>query len=482
MPTPSGPVKSSLGDHRLAAIVFTDVSGFSALVEKNEKHTLLLVQRDLKLISQVCQKFGGDVLKNTGDGCLAAFPSVEAAVGSAIRIQRSIADARQRLPAEDVLHHRIGIHLGDVFFNKADVLGNGVNIAARLLGEAEPDGICISQTVYDLVKHRLDVKAICIGARELKNIQEAVQVYRLLLDAVAGEQGQALVAKSPARGRWIVAAVALLILGTLGFTAWLVARSGKRSEPQAAGALPSIASTQPVASQNPATLPAASVPTAVATLPLQPDYALDSNASWHAFPVFSADPFSTSVKDDSYQITVHSPKDRVCAAISPWGAFEDVTIQADARIGGPPASMWGLQLVPNPQPSTGNQGYQKRMRVAITADGVVKVDLTRLTGSDPANRPLDPYNIYVFRDQSIPGGGPNAMLLDVRDHKLSVRVNGHPVGTTWDITPLGPATLMLIVEGNQGVVASFKELKVWLPHSAGDKQTGTAAPVGTGSQ
>src|SRR5207248_625930 len=120
------------------AIVFTDVVGFSGLVEKNEKLTLLLVQRDLKLISGVCHKFGGEVLKNTGDGCLATFHSAESAVRSALEIQQTLTEAAQRRPPETTLHHRIGIHLGDVFLGEGDVLGNGVNIAARLLGEAEP--------------------------------------------------------------------------------------------------------------------------------------------------------------------------------------------------------------------------------------------------------------------------------------------------------------------------------------------------------
>src|SRR5580704_17415755 len=190
MPGPPKPAKPAIADRQLAAIVFTDVAGFSKLMEANETRTLVLVQRDLKLIADVCREFGGNVLKNTGDGCLATFHSVEGAVRSALKIQGIVVDAAHRLPPEKILHHRIGIHLGDVFLGKGDVLGNGVNIAARLLGEAEPDGICISQALYDVVKHRLGVKAVCIGARELKNIREAMPVHRLLLGAAAQEQGE----------------------------------------------------------------------------------------------------------------------------------------------------------------------------------------------------------------------------------------------------------------------------------------------------
>ena len=94
-----------------------------------------------------------------------------------------ISEAESRLNADEILKHRIGIHLGDVFLSKDNVMGDGVNIAARLQQTAEPGGICFSQTVYDVVKNRMALKAIYIGPTELKNIREKVPVYQIVTDA-----------------------------------------------------------------------------------------------------------------------------------------------------------------------------------------------------------------------------------------------------------------------------------------------------------
>jgi len=478
MPTPPGPIKSSLGDRRLAAIVFTDVVGFSSLMEKDERHTTLLIHRDLKLIGQVCKKFGGDVLKNTGDGCLAAFPSVEAAVGSAMKIQRIIAEARQRLPPEEILHHRIGIHLGDVFFGEGDVLGNGVNIAARLLAEAEPDGICVSQTVYDLVKHRLDIKAVSIGARELKNIREAVQVYRVLLKAAAKEEGETeatAASKQPARKHLIIAGTSLLVLAAIGIGAWLIVRSAKSNASNAA-ATPSVApmarvalATQPAVAVIPATQPAADLSTILQTLQRTPDYSADSAASWQQFRVFSNDLLATAIQGDAYVMTPRSIVFHAGFSNSPWGTFGDVTVQAAGTIRGMTASSWGIQVV-------AADGSHKLARAVIWAGGSLRVDLTRLHGLDEANSPLNPTDFSNFHDSTIHRGDvPNTLVMNVHQHKLSVLVNGQRMGTTWDITPVGTSRLVLIVEGNQGTVASFQRLKVWVPHPGADAPTDSSA-------
>jgi class 3 adenylate cyclase len=171
------------GHRTLAAIVFTDGVNFSARMSTDEEHTLDLVRRDFKLMKKLCQQFEGQVLKNTGDGLLMYFVSAVQAVGCALEIQERIRAVAADLPARDVLIHRIGIHLGDVFFSETDVMGNGVNIAARLQAEAEPGGICISQTVFDVVKSQLTLKATYLGPRELKNIQEAIPIYQLLLSS-----------------------------------------------------------------------------------------------------------------------------------------------------------------------------------------------------------------------------------------------------------------------------------------------------------
>lgn len=167
------------GRRVLAAIVFTDVATSGSRMAIAERHTLNLLHRDFQLMSQLCQKFEGQVLKTLGDGMLMYFASAVQAVECAQTIQKTLAKAATTLSPQDVLSHRIGIHLGDVFFSEADVMGNGVNIAARLQTEAKPGGVCLSQTVYDVVRSCLDFKVEYLGLRRLKNLRDAIPVYQI---------------------------------------------------------------------------------------------------------------------------------------------------------------------------------------------------------------------------------------------------------------------------------------------------------------
>src|SRR4028118_2393020 len=167
------------GQRTLAAIVFTDVVSYSALMAANEEYTLDLLRRDFQLIKQLCQQFEGKVLKTIGDALLMYFSSAVKAVACAQEIQSTLAKLAEKLAPEEILTHRIGIHLGDVFFNGSDVMGDGVNIAARLQAEAQPGGICLSQTIYEVVKKPLALKATDLVQRKLKNISESVLVYQI---------------------------------------------------------------------------------------------------------------------------------------------------------------------------------------------------------------------------------------------------------------------------------------------------------------
>jgi class 3 adenylate cyclase len=167
----------------LAAVVFSDAVGFSARMAADEERTLGLVERDLGLMRQICQETQGRVLKSTGDGLLMYFDNALQAVACALEIQKQLANQSKSLSDDDVLNHRIGIHLGNVYLKDNDIMGNGVNIAARLQTQAEPGGICLSKTVYDDVKKTLSVKATYLGLRELKNISEAFPVYQILLES-----------------------------------------------------------------------------------------------------------------------------------------------------------------------------------------------------------------------------------------------------------------------------------------------------------
>lgn len=167
------------GETALAAIAFTDVESFTPKMAANEKHTLALIQRDFQLMAEICSHFDGQVLKQLGDGLLMYFVSAEKAVCCAIEIQKTLAATAANLAEKDILKHRIGIHLGDVFFSGNDVMGNGVNMAARLQTLAPPVGICISQTVYDVVKNCLPLSANFLGEKQLKGIPYPVRVYQI---------------------------------------------------------------------------------------------------------------------------------------------------------------------------------------------------------------------------------------------------------------------------------------------------------------
>ena len=166
----SSPEVQSGGQRNLAAIVFTDTVGFSAKMNQDEEHTLQLVSRDLDYMRASCEAFGGQVLKSTGDGLLMLFNSAVQAVACSLEIQRGFHKRNLEADKADVLTHRIGIHLGDVFQHDGDVMGDGVNIAARLQAQAVPGGICLSNLVFEVVNNRLPFYVNDLGARKLKNI------------------------------------------------------------------------------------------------------------------------------------------------------------------------------------------------------------------------------------------------------------------------------------------------------------------------
>ena len=124
----------------LATIVFTDVASFSAQMNEDEMGTLKRVNRDFTMMREICEKKGGRVLKSMGDGLLLYFDSASQAVACAMEIQNANHDLAKKEPNEKRLLHRIGIHIGDVYFNQSDVMADGVNIASRLESKAEPGG------------------------------------------------------------------------------------------------------------------------------------------------------------------------------------------------------------------------------------------------------------------------------------------------------------------------------------------------------
>src|SRR6266851_4842158 len=166
---------------KIAAILCSDVVGYSRLAGADEDRILARL-RTLRsdLIDPTIAVHKGRVVKRTGDGILIEFRSVVDAVRCAIEVQRGMIERNAGLARERRIEFRVGIHLGDVVEESdGDLMGTGVNIAARLEGIAEPNGICISNSAYRQVKARLDLAINDRGAVQLKNIADPVRVYSL---------------------------------------------------------------------------------------------------------------------------------------------------------------------------------------------------------------------------------------------------------------------------------------------------------------
>src|SRR5580692_7586957 len=169
-------------ERKLVSVVVADVVGFSRLSELDEEGTharLNALQRDL--IKPKIIEHHGRIIKNTGDGALLEFASVVDAVRCAVEIQRGMIDRNVDFPEDRRIVFRIGINLGDVIVEAHDIHGDGVNVAARLEGLAEPGGICVSRVVRDQVRDKLDFGFEDLGEQRVKNIARPVRVYRVLI-------------------------------------------------------------------------------------------------------------------------------------------------------------------------------------------------------------------------------------------------------------------------------------------------------------
>jgi len=177
-------------ERRLAAILAADVAGYSRLMGLDEAGTARILREHRVVADALVAKHGGRIVKTTGDGILLEFPSVVDAVECAVAMQTVLAERNDGVPEDRRMLFRIGINLGDILIQGDDILGDGVNIAARLEGIAEPGGICVSSSAYDQVRGKVDVEFTDLGEQELKNIARLVRAYAVVLDGLgAGTQG-----------------------------------------------------------------------------------------------------------------------------------------------------------------------------------------------------------------------------------------------------------------------------------------------------
>jgi class 3 adenylate cyclase/TolB-like protein len=162
---------------RLAAILAADIVGYSRLMGEDEAGTARAVSEHREVARPIVASFSGRIVKTTGDGVLLEFPSIVAAVECAIAIQKLMVERNAETPGDKRIVYRIGVNLGDVLSEGDDILGDGVNIAARLEGICEPGGVLLSSSAYDHVRGKIDADFIDLGETDLKNIPRPVRVF-----------------------------------------------------------------------------------------------------------------------------------------------------------------------------------------------------------------------------------------------------------------------------------------------------------------
>jgi adenylate cyclase len=197
---------------KLAAILHADVVGFSRLMGEDEAGTHQALSKLRRAVDPLIASHGGRIVGTAGDSLLADFSSVVDALSCATEMQRASRAINDPIPPDRRLELRIGVNLGDVIVDGDDIFGDGVNIAARLEALAQPGTVCISQTVYDQVRNKLDLDYRPLGSHRVKNIAEPVRAYAVGLAAA--------VPRARRRRRPLVAAAVIVALVVAGLAAW----------------------------------------------------------------------------------------------------------------------------------------------------------------------------------------------------------------------------------------------------------------------
>src|SRR6266481_3828359 len=213
----SGKPPRETSPRRLAAIVAGDIAGYSRLMEFDEERTHSRVKRiERDLIEPSIAEHHGRLVKTTGDGFIAIFDSPVEAVRCSIVIQQNLVGRNAALPKHYWIEYRIGVNLGDVIIETDDIYGDGVNIASRLEGIADPGEVYISGGIYEQIKHKLVCGYEALGDRKVKNITDPVRVYRVLPDPSALQENR------KRREHILLALLSLALLIIAGGTIWNV--------------------------------------------------------------------------------------------------------------------------------------------------------------------------------------------------------------------------------------------------------------------
>lgn len=210
-------------ERRLATILMADVAGYSRMMGKDEERTVQMLRGHRQVFDALLAAHHGRIFNTAGDAILAEFPSAVEAVRCATEIQSALRTRNEHFPEEERMWFRIGINLGDVIVQGTDLLGDGINVAARIQTIAEPGGVCISGSVYDQIQNKLTLQFKLLGDRSFKNIAQPIRTF-----SISEADGAALPAtpsppKTTRGGNKVIAAVAgiCVLIAVAGFAFWL---------------------------------------------------------------------------------------------------------------------------------------------------------------------------------------------------------------------------------------------------------------------
>ena len=209
---------------KLAAVLHTDVKGYSRLMALDEVGTVRMLGANRNLLEKLVQGYSGRMVDTAGDGFLVEFPSVVDAVSCAVEFQREMRQRNEQLPEDKAMEFRIGINVGDVIEDGDNIFGDGVNIAARLQALADPGGIYISGTAYDHLSRKLALTYEDLGKQTVKNIIDPVRVYRVQTEA--GHASSVKATKEPSNSaswKWpVIAAIVIAAIGVVMTATWFL--------------------------------------------------------------------------------------------------------------------------------------------------------------------------------------------------------------------------------------------------------------------
>ena len=276
---------------KIAAIFAADIAGYSRLVAEDEEETLRRLAAYRAVTDDFIAKAGGRIFNTAGDAVLAEFPSAVEAVRCAIDIQESLRTRNMAYPPSRQMSFRIGITIGDVVERDGDLLGDGVNIAARLEGLAEVGGICISRAVHEQVANKLSVQFADIGAQEVKNIPTPVHAYMVAMRRGDGTYATPQVkkprTKSAAGLTWMwPLAVTVVCVAAIGVGGYLYLTKLQMTNKDAVPASQMTAATPPVPAKS-TSQPAMPVPAAPTTAPSAAPRASGDQLAANAVPFIS---------------------------------------------------------------------------------------------------------------------------------------------------------------------------------------------------